>query len=113
MEGSNTIYYIQGLLVTLTTLLIWFYSPLKVTLGQLFIHKDLYTDDQVETAIMIKNKWLGKLLSCYICFSFWTSLIVGILFKFLFTLPLIFVFIAWFTYPSLCYLYKSIIDRKS
>lgn len=113
MEGSSTIYYLQGLLVTLTTLLIWFYSPLKVTLGQLFIHKDLYTDDQVETAIMIKNKWLGKLASCYICFSFWTSLFVGIVFKMLYTLPVSFIFLAWFTYPSLCYLYKSIIDKKS
>jgi hypothetical protein len=113
MEGSCTIPYFEGLLVTLTALLIWFYSPLKVTLGQLFIHKNLYTDDQVETAIMIKNKWLGKLLSCYICFSFWTSLLVGAFFKISYNLPYQFIFLTWFTYPSLCYLYKSIIDRKS
>lgn len=104
--------YLKGLLVTWTALLIWFYSPLKVTLGQLFIHKNLYTDDQVETAIMIKNKWIGKLLSCYICFSFWTSLIVGLFFKLINGLGWDFMFLAWFTYPSLCYLYKSFIDKK-
>lgn len=112
MEISNLISYGKGLLITWTILLIWFYSPLKVTLGQLFIHKNLYTDDQVETAIMIKNIWLGKLLSCYICFSFWTSLLVGLLFKILDNLSWSFVALCWFTYPSLCYLYKRIIDKK-
>lgn len=105
-------YYLKGLLTTWTVLLIWFYSPLKVTLGQLFINKNLYTDDQVETAIMIKNKWLGKLLSCYICFSFWTSLVVGGFIKLYNHLDWSFVFLAWFTYPSLCYLYKALIDKK-
>ena len=112
MEISDFITYGKGLLVTWTILLIWFYSPLKVTLGQLFINKNLYTDDQVETAIMIYNIWLGKLLSCYICFSFWTSLAIGVLFKVIDKMPWSFVLLAWFTYPSLCYLYKTIIDKK-
>jgi len=112
METSYFLAYAKGLLITWTILLIWFYSPLKVTLGQLFLHKNLYTDDQVETAIMIKNKWLGKLLSCYICFSFWTSLLVGLFFKFESGLSWKFVSLAWFTYPSLCYLYKTFIDKK-
>jgi len=113
MEGSCNISYIQGLFVTWTVLLIWFYSPIKVTLGQLFIDKNLYSNDQVETALMLKNIWLGKLLSCYICFSFWTSLIVGSVFYKIFDLPGYFPFLTWFTYPSLCYLYKSIIDKRA
>lgn len=113
MERSNIIYYIQGLLITWTILLVWFYSPLKVTLGQLFIDKNLYSNDQVETAILIKNKWLGKLLSCYICFSFWTSLAVGLLHYKLVNVPWYFPFVTWFTYPSLCYLYKAIIDKRA
>jgi len=113
MDGSSTIAYIQGLLVTWTGLLIWFYSPLKVTLGQLFIDKNLYSNDQVETAIMIKNQWVGKLLSCYICCSFWLSLLVGIVFYLLMNLPGYFPFLTWFTYPSLCYLYKRIIGNHS
>lgn len=112
MEGSSAIPYLQGLLVTLTGLLIWFYSPLKVTLGQLFIDKNLYSNDQVETAIMIYNKWLGKLLSCYICFSWWTSLAVGSAFTLIYNLHWSHIFLSWFTYPSLCYLYKAIIDKK-
>ena len=112
MEESYFYSYAKGLLTTWTVLLIWFYSPLKVTLGQLFIHKNLYTDDQVETALMIKNKWLGKLASCYICFSFWTSLFISIFYKFACNLSWEFVPLAWFTYPSLCYLYKAFIDKK-
>jgi len=113
MEGSSYIYYFEGLLITWTILLIWFYSPLKVTLGQLFIDKNLYSNDQVETAMLIKNKWLGKLLSCYICFSFWTSLLVGLFFVKTTEVPWYFSLLTWFTYPSLCYLYKAIIDKKS
>jgi len=112
MEEGYIFAYAKGLLTTWTVLLIWFYSPLKVTLGQLFIHKNLYSNDQVETAIMIRNKWLGKLASCYICFSFWTSLLVGLFLKFENNLSWKFIFLTWFTYPSLCYLYKSIIDKK-
>jgi hypothetical protein len=113
MEGNYIQHYIQGLLTTWTALLIWFYSPLRVTLGQLFIDKNLYSSDQVETAILIKSKWLGKLLSCYICFSWWTSLFVCLIIKYYYNLSLEFVFLGWFTYPSLCYLYKAIIDKRA
>lgn len=107
------IFFLLGYLVTQTLLLIWFYSPLKITLGQIFIDKNLYSVDQVETAIMIKNKWIGELISCYICCSFWTSLFVGIVFKKAFSLPLFFVLLAWFTYPSICYLYKLLVKKLS
>jgi len=107
------IFFLLGYFVTQTLLLIWFYSPLKITLGQIFIDKNLYSVDQVETAVMIKNKWIGELISCYICCSFWASLLVGVIFKKLFSLPLFFVLIAWFTYPSICYLYKLLIKKLS
>jgi len=113
MDQNYIFSYIQGLFITWTIVLIWFYSPLKVTLGQLLIDKNLYSNDQVETAILLKNAWLGKLLSCYICFSFWTSLIVSLNLYLLFNLPKHFIFLTWFSYPSLCYLYKKIIDKTS
>lgn len=105
--------YFVGLLTTLTILVIWFYSPLRITLGQLFIDKNLYSLDQVETAILIKNKWIGKLLSCYICFSFWTSLLVGLFLYKTLDLPGYFPFLTWFTYPSIAYLYKSIVEKHA
>ena len=112
MEASSYISYLTGLAITWTGLLIWFYSPLKVTLGQLFIDKNLYIIDQVETAVMIKNKWIGKLISCYICCSWWLSLAVSLMLKFVNDLSWKFVFTAWLTYPSLSYLYKRVIDNK-
>jgi len=107
------ILFFLGYFITQTLLLIWFYSPLKITLGQLFIDKNLYSIDQVETAVMIKNKWLGELISCYICCSFWSSLLVSVLLKKIFSLPLFFVFLAWFSYPCICYLYKLVIKKLS
>jgi len=105
-------YYIVGLLVECTCLLIWFYSPLKTTLGRLFISKEISSNEDFETAIMFKSSIVGKLISCYICSSFWLALIIGGVFTFFFNLPTIFLLLTWFTYPSLAYLYKSIIDRN-
>lgn len=112
MEGSYYIYYATGLLTTLSILLLWFYSPLQITLGQIFLHKNLYSLDQVNTALMLRNKFLAKLTSCYICFSFWTSLAVGLVFTFFFDAPNYFSLLTFFTYPCIAYYYKTLIDRK-
>ena len=105
-------YYIIGLFVECTCLLIWFYSPLKTTLGKMFISKEISSNEDFETAIMFKNSIIGKLISCYICSSFWLALIIGCTFTLVFSLPIIFSALTWFTYPGLAYLYKSIIDKN-
>lgn len=92
-------------------LLIWFYSPLKTTLGQIFFDKNIFTNDQFETTLLLKNSFLGKLTSCYICSSFWLSLITGATLFFIFGLEWYFPFLTWFTYPSLLYIYKIILDK--
>ena len=112
MEASSCISYAAGLLITCSSLLLWFYSPLKITLGQLFLNKNLYSIDQVETAVMLINPWLGKLISCFICCSFWISLIVGFIIMLIQNLPWYFPILTFFTYPSLAYLYKHLIDKK-
>lgn len=113
MERSCIIAYAQGLLITLTTLLIWFYSPIKTTLGQWFFDKNMYSTEQFETALLLKSKKLAILSSCFICFSFWTSLTVGIILAFANSLSPYFPLTTAFTYPSIAYLYKTFIDRKS
>ncbi len=105
--------YIAGYLIVQTILLIWFYSPLRITIGQLFLDKNMYMTDQFETYMLTLNPFLGKLLSCYICFSFWVSLIVGcvgslLLYDTMAVIPCI----TALTYPCICYLYKSIVDRS-
>jgi hypothetical protein len=103
--------YILGLLITLTILLIWFYSPLKSTIGG-FISPQIYMNEQFDTYLLVRNKWLGKLSSCYICFSFWTSLAVGFVVSKLFGMTILYPLLTALTYPSIAYLYKSFIDRK-
>jgi hypothetical protein len=104
-------FYLAGLFTLLTCLIIWFYSPFKSSFGYIFIDKSINTNDQFETALLIKAPFLGKLLGCYICTSFWGSLIIGILFWIVFNLPDYFPLLAWFTYPSIAYLYKRIIEK--
>jgi hypothetical protein len=113
MERNSLIAYTQGLLITLTTLLIWFYGPIKTTLGQWLFDKNIYSNDQFETALLLRNKKLAILSSCFICFSFWTSLTVGAILAFANSLSPYFPLITAFTYPSIAYLYKTFIDRKS
>lgn len=106
------ILYFFGYLVVQTILVIWFYSPFRISLGQILFDKDMYTHDQFETHLLIKSEMLGKLLSCYICFSFWTSLLVGIL-------PTLIGLVSWYfpavtvmTYPAICYLYYSLTNKS-
>lgn len=106
------ILYILGLLFTINVCLIWFYSPLCITIGQLIFDKKLYTRDEFETRLLLFNPVIGKLLSCYICFSFWCSLLIGVLSIFFVDMPVIAPVITAGTYPALAYLYKAIIDRS-
>lgn len=105
--------YIIGYLVVQTICLVWFYSPLKITLGQIFFDKKICSNDEFETHLMMRSMFFAKLLSCYICFSFWISLIVGAVGCLLLSLPVYALFLAQFTYPAVCYLYKSIVDMGS
>lgn len=104
-------YYIAGLGIAATFLLIWFYSPLKITLGQILFDKNFYSTDQFETALLLKNKILGKLSSCFICSSFWLSLLIGSSLFVIFGLEWYFPLLTWFTYPGVLYLYKLILDK--
>lgn len=105
--------YIAGYLITQTIILIWFYSPLRITIGQLFIDKTIYMTDHFETHLLMISPFLGKLLSCYICFSFWTSIIIGAAGLFIcYDVPLYAPLLTGFTYPCICYLYKSIVDKS-
>ena len=103
--------YLIGLGTLTTLLLIWFYSPLRTSLGRIFFGKDIFSNDQFETALLIKSPFLGKLLGCYICSSFWLSLCIGLVGFTFFDLPLEFIPLVWFTYPGLAYMYKAFIDR--
>ena len=102
--------YVIGLGITQTLLIIWFFSPLKATLTQLFIKKDAIDGDLFDTWLLLKSPILGKLLGCYFCCSFWLSLLVGATLTYYFSLPLLYPLITWFTYPSITYLYKKVIE---
>lgn len=103
--------YLLGLFITWNILVIWFYSPLRITIGQFLFDSNLYTFDQFETYVMSKNIWIGKLLSCFICFSFWTSLFIGAVFFYIFSTPCAFPLLTCLTYPGICFFLKNIIEK--
>lgn len=106
---KEIIFYILGLLSVCSFLMLWFVSPLKITLAKLFFSTDITDIKNFDDLLYIKSKFLSKLLSCWICCSFWSSLIVGLVLGYIcsnFYFPLV----TFCTYPSLAYIFKRVID---
>jgi len=101
--------YIMGLLGLWSFMVLWFLSPFKITLGKILFNKEFNTPVDFDDYLFIKNKVLGKLLSCWICTSFWTSLLIGIVIYFVYSTPLTTPLITFSTYPSITYLFKVLI----
>jgi hypothetical protein len=100
--------FIIGLLTVNSILLLWFFSPLKTSIGKIIFKKTLMPYE-FDDLISLKNKWIGELISCWICCSFWCSLAVGIFFVYIFGAVWWYPILTFFCYPCLCYLfYKKI-----
>jgi len=104
----NVIDFFCGALAVCSTLLLWFVSPLKITLGKIFFKQNFITLDQFDTFVIIKYPLLSKLLSCWICLSFWLSLAVGVIFVLFFNASIITPLITFFVYPSICFVFKQL-----
>lgn len=105
--------FLLGLLTVNSLLVLWFFSPLKTTISEIFLKQTLMPYE-FDDRLYFKNKFLGKLSSCWICCSFWLSLLVGTVFSIIFSSYLIingFALIAFFSYPSVCYLFYRIVKE--
>lgn len=103
-------FYFIGLLIVNSLLLLWFFSPIKNTIGKIIFKKDLMPTE-FDDLLFTKNKFLCKLSSCWICCSYWLSLAVGAFFMLCFSLPFYWPFLTYFTYPAFCYLFYTSIRR--
>ena len=104
-----TLFFINCFTV-LSILLLWFFSPLKLTLGKIIFNKDYVIPDEFDDRVFLFNSFLGKLISCYICFSFWSSLITGIFFMLIFSLPLYWPLLMFFNVPPIAYVFKKLVS---
>lgn len=102
--------YFLGLFIVNSLLLLWFFSPLKITLSELFLGKSLMPME-FDDFVYSKSKFIGKLTTCWICCSFWLSLLIGILTLFIFDLTLFWPLITFLSYPSLCYIFYTFIKK--
>jgi len=100
-----------GFFNALSLLVLWFESPLKITLGKL-LFKQYYTKpEEFDDKLFTVNYFLGTISGCFICLSFWISLIVGICYTLILQLPMYFPIITFLTYPGVCYLALKTIKR--
>ena len=102
-------FYTSGLLVVNSILILWFYSPIANSIGKLFLKRnDIYALDDLLDIIAIKSEVLSTLLSCWVCMSFWLSLIVGLVFMFIFGLYWWYPILTYLTYPSILFAIKQL-----
>jgi hypothetical protein len=114
LQSLSDVYfvYIMGLLVVNSMLLLWFYSPLKTSLGKI-IFKQILLPHEFDDRVYLKNNFLGELFSCYICCSFWLSLTIGIISKLLFSnLFLLYPLLTFLTYPAICFIFYKIYSKQ-
>ena len=95
-----------GLLNASSILQLWFFSPLKTTLGQLIWKDKVISDSEFDDRLAIISDKLSMLSTCYTCFSFWTSLLIGAIYCLIFKLNLGWPFLCFFSYPPLIWLIK-------
>jgi len=105
-----TILFLLGLLNVNSLLTLWFFSPIKNTIGKIFFKKDL-SPMQFDDYLFVKNKILGELTSCWICCSFWLSLLVGAAYTFIFSLSPLWPLLTFLSYPCISYLFYIIVKR--
>jgi hypothetical protein len=103
--------YILGLLIVNSLLLLWFFSPLKTTLGKILFKKYLLPDE-FDDLVSLKSPFLGQLFSCFICCSFWLSLIIGLIATLIFNFLWVYPFVTFFTYPGICFVFYKIYTKQ-
>lgn len=106
---KDVIIYLLGLFSVCSFLLLWFISPLKITLAKLIFKTDIADIKNFDDLLYLKSKILSKLFSCWICCSFWLSLAVGLLLGYIYY-DMMYPVITFCTYPGLAYIFKKIID---
>lgn len=92
-------------------LLLWFYSPLKLTLAELLFKIKITSHEQFEDLLLLKFKSekITILSSCYICLSFWLSLFSGVILYYFANMPIYTPIITFLSFPSLSYAFKKYI----
>ena len=70
---------VQTYFLVQTLVLVWFFSPLKGSLISIITKNNSFSNDDFDLYLMSINKYLGKLLSCTFCFTFWSSIICSLL----------------------------------
>lgn len=105
------IYYLIGLAATQSLLILWFYSPLRSSLGRMFIDKNITTNDDFNIALQVISPFLSKLFSCYICCSFWFSLVIGFALCIQSNLAPYFPLLTFLTFPTFTFFYKLLVDK--
>jgi len=98
-----TFFLIIGGLQVFSLMVLWFLSPLKLTLGKILFKQNYNSPNQFDDKLFVKNNILGTISGCIICMSFWTSLSLGIVYAIIFQLPVYYPIITFLTYPGACY----------
>jgi hypothetical protein len=100
-------FYILGCLISCSWICTWFFSDLPVRLfksfGLIKKEEDIFTWDDWSQWILLKSDFFGELLSCPLCFGFWTSLTVSSVIFYINGLNPYFILSSAFSWPLFIY----------
>ena len=108
---DNLFLYILGALVNSWFICTWFFTSLPLHLFKPFIDKDLeiYSWEDWNNWLMLKNDFIAELLGCPLCLGFWSSLAIASLIVNINGLDYKFILAGWFTWPLIAFiLYKKL-----
>jgi hypothetical protein len=103
--------YIINFLIVFSILVLWFFSPLKITLGKFFFKANYNIPEEFDDKLFLTNYFLGTLSGCWICVSFWLSLISGIVVMIVLDLFLLYPLLTFLMFPGLLYILYRIIKK--
>ena len=105
---NTVIHHLFSILIVNSLLILWFYSPLPSSIGKYFLNDDkIITLDDLLDWVCIRNHLLADLLSCWICMSFWLSLIIGTIISITCSLSWYFPIICFWAYPPILFAIKQ------
>ena len=112
------IFYGLGALISSSWICTWFFSDLPVHLfkwiGFLKKKDEVFTWEEWSEWFSKKNEFFGEMMSCPLCFGFWTSVIVSSIITYINEFSYYFILSAAFSWPLFIFIfYKNLSKHGS
>ncbi len=110
---DNLFLYILGALINSWFICTWFFTSLPLHLFKPFIKKEdeIYSWEDWNNWLMLKNDFIAELLGCPLCLGFWSSVIISNLVANINELDYKFILAGAFTWPLIAFVFYKKLEK--